>query len=121
MTGGIIMDDDSATSRRNLLLGVGSAGLLAAGIAASIPQRATAQGAEALTTQDISLAQAQAVVEAATAASTDMGVLMDITVVDAGANLKAFARMDGAWLGSIDIAIKGPYRPLLQLPNWSAW
>jgi uncharacterized protein GlcG (DUF336 family) len=106
MTGGIIMDDDSATSRRNLLLGVGSAGLLAAGIAASSPQRATTQGADALTTQDISLAQAQAVVEAAIAASTDMGVLMDIAVVDAGANLKAFARMDGAWLGSIDIAIK---------------
>jgi uncharacterized protein GlcG (DUF336 family) len=31
---------------------------------------------------------------------------MDIAVVDAGGNLKAFARMDGAWLGSIDIAIK---------------
>ena len=31
---------------------------------------------------------------------------MDIAVVDAGANLNAFARMDGAWLGSIDIAIK---------------
>jgi uncharacterized protein GlcG (DUF336 family) len=29
---------------------------------------------------------------------------MDIAVVDAGGNLKAFARMDGAWLGSIDIA-----------------
>ena len=31
---------------------------------------------------------------------------MNIAVVDAGANLKAFARMDGAWLGSIDIAIR---------------
>ena len=31
---------------------------------------------------------------------------MDIAVVDAGANLKAFVRMDGAWLGSIDIAMK---------------
>jgi uncharacterized protein GlcG (DUF336 family) len=31
---------------------------------------------------------------------------MDIAVVDAGANLKAFVRMDDAWLGSIDIAIK---------------
>ncbi len=31
---------------------------------------------------------------------------MDITVVDAGANLKAFIRMDEAWIGSIDIAIK---------------
>jgi uncharacterized protein GlcG (DUF336 family) len=31
---------------------------------------------------------------------------MDIAVVDAGANLKAFIRMDDAFLGSIDIAIK---------------
>ena len=31
---------------------------------------------------------------------------MNIAVVDAGSNLKAFARMDGAWLGSIDISIK---------------
>lgn len=31
---------------------------------------------------------------------------MDIAVVDAGANLKAFMRMDDAWIGSIDIAIK---------------
>ncbi len=29
---------------------------------------------------------------------------MDVAVVDAGGNLKAFVRMDGAWLGSIDIA-----------------
>jgi uncharacterized protein GlcG (DUF336 family) len=31
---------------------------------------------------------------------------MNIAIIDAGGNLKAFARMDGAWLGSIDIAIK---------------
>ena len=36
----------------------------------------------------------------------DMKLNMDIAVVDAGGNLKAFARMDGAWLGSIDISIK---------------
>jgi uncharacterized protein GlcG (DUF336 family) len=30
---------------------------------------------------------------------------MNIAVVDAGTNLQAFARMDGAWLGSIYIAI----------------
>ena len=100
------MNDDSSPSRRDLLLGVGGAGLLAAGLTASSPHPAVAQGADALPTQDLSLAQAQAIVEAAIAASTDMGVLMDIAVVDAGANLKAFARMDGAWLGSIDIAIK---------------
>src|SRR3954451_9016060 len=87
--GGITMNDDSSTSRRDLLLGVGGAGLLAAGLATSSPHAAAAQGAPALTTQDISLAQAQAVVDAAIAASTDMGVLMDIAVVDAGANLKA--------------------------------
>ena len=55
---------------------------------------------------DISLTQAQQAVEAALSKSVKMGVKMDIAVVDAGANLKAFARMDGAWLGSIDIAQK---------------
>jgi hypothetical protein len=34
---------------------------------------------------------------------------VNIAVVDAGNNLTAFARMDGAWLGSIDIAqVTGP-------------
>ena len=31
---------------------------------------------------------------------------MNICVVDGGANQVAFARMDGAWLGSADIALK---------------
>jgi len=55
---------------------------------------------------DISLEQAQVAVAAALKKSAEMGVKMDIAVVDAGANLKAFSRMDGAWLGSIDIAMK---------------
>lgn len=55
---------------------------------------------------DITLTQAQAAVEAATMKATEIGTKMDIAIVDAGANLKAFARMDGAWLGSIDIAMK---------------
>jgi uncharacterized protein GlcG (DUF336 family) len=55
---------------------------------------------------DITLQQAQAAVDAALEKSQQLGVKMDIAVVDAGANLKAFVRMDGAWLGSIDIAIK---------------
>jgi uncharacterized protein GlcG (DUF336 family) len=59
-----------------------------------------------LTTQDLSLEQAQAVLDAAIAAAEEQGTLMDIAVVDAGGNLKAFARMDGAWRGSIDIAMK---------------
>ena len=32
--------------------------------------------------------------------AVETGTKMDIAVVDAGGNLKAFARMDGAWLGS---------------------
>ena len=31
---------------------------------------------------------------------------MNIAIVDVGANLVSFARMDGAWLGSVDISIK---------------
>jgi uncharacterized protein GlcG (DUF336 family) len=57
-----------------------------------------------LTTQDLSLAQSQAVLAASLAAAEEQGTKMDIAVVDAGGHLKAFARMDGAWLGSIDIA-----------------
>jgi len=55
---------------------------------------------------DITLQQAKAIVEAALKKSQELAVKMNIAVVDAGANLKAFARMDDAWLGSIDIAIK---------------
>lgn len=57
-------------------------------------------------TRDISLSQAQAVVQAAIEKAAAIDTKMDIAVVDAGGNLKAFARMDGAWLGSIDIALK---------------
>lgn len=55
---------------------------------------------------DLTLAQAQAVTAAALAKAQQLGVAMNIAVVDAGANLKAFLRMDGAWLGSIDISIR---------------
>jgi uncharacterized protein GlcG (DUF336 family) len=55
---------------------------------------------------DLTLDQARAVLDAAIRRSQDLNVKMDIAIVDAGANLKLFARMDGAWLGSIDIAIK---------------
>ena len=62
--------------------------------------------ADALPVHDISLDQANVAVQAAVAKAKSMHVLMDIAVVDAGGNLKAFARMDDAWLGSIDIAQK---------------
>ena len=62
--------------------------------------------ADSLNTLDISAEQARAIVSAAMAKATAIDTKMDIAVVDAGGNLKAFLRMDGAWLGSIDIAIK---------------
>ena len=54
----------------------------------------------------ITLELAQAAVLAAHQKALAMGVKMNIAVVDAGANLVAFARMDDAWLGSLDISIK---------------
>ena len=53
---------------------------------------------------DITLEAAERIVAAAKAKATEIHTKMDIAVVDAGGNLKAFVRMDGAWLGSIDIA-----------------
>ncbi|RKZ93629.1 MAG: heme-binding protein [Candidatus Parabeggiatoa sp. nov. 1] len=55
---------------------------------------------------DITLEQAQAAIAAAIEKAKALNTKMDICVVDAGSNLKAFMRMDDAWLGSIDIAIK---------------
>lgn len=55
---------------------------------------------------DITLDQAHEVIKAARKKAEEMDVKMDIAVVDAGANLKFFIRMDDAWLGSIDIAMK---------------
>jgi len=54
----------------------------------------------------LTLEQAQAAVNAALRRSKELGTKMNIAIVDVGANLTAFAREDGAWLGSIDIAIK---------------
>ncbi|MBH8571380.1 heme-binding protein [Microvirga sp. STS02] len=54
----------------------------------------------------ISLELAQQAVHAAHQKALDLGLKMNIAVVDAGANLTAFIRMDDAWLGSIDIAIR---------------
>ena len=56
--------------------------------------------------EEVTAEMAQAVVDAASKKAAELNTKMNIAVVDAGLNLKAFLRMDGAWLGSIDIAIK---------------
>ena len=55
---------------------------------------------------NITLQQAEAAIAAAKTKAAEINTKMDICVVDAGANVVAFARMDGAWIGSIDIAFK---------------
>ncbi|HIW46811.1 MAG TPA: heme-binding protein [Candidatus Yaniella excrementigallinarum] len=55
---------------------------------------------------DITLELAQTVVDACMRRAAELDLKMNAAVVDVGANLKAFNRMDGAWLGSIDISIK---------------
>ena len=55
---------------------------------------------------EISQARCDAVLLAAEAKAAKIGVPMNIAILDSGANLKAFLRMDGALIGSIDIALK---------------
>ena len=55
---------------------------------------------------DITQVQAEEAIVAAVKKAVSNKLLMNIAVVDAGGNLKAFVRMDGAFLASIDIAIK---------------
>lgn len=61
---------------------------------------------EPTSTLDINALQARAIIDGAILKALELGTNMDIAVVDVGGNLKAFLRMDGAWLGSIDIAVK---------------
>lgn len=55
---------------------------------------------------NITLEQAEKLISAAKEKAGSLDTKMNIAVVDSGANLVAFARMDGAWLGSLDISIK---------------
>jgi uncharacterized protein GlcG (DUF336 family) len=53
---------------------------------------------------NITLAQAETAIAAAKEKAKQLNTLMNIAVVDSGTNLIAFAHMDEAWLGSIDIS-----------------
>ena len=54
----------------------------------------------------VTIEQAETAIRAAREKAVALGTQMCIAVVDSGGNLKAFHRMDGAWVGSIDIAQK---------------
>jgi len=54
----------------------------------------------------VTIEQAEMAIEAARKCALELNTEMCIAIVDSGANLKAFYRMDDAWVGSIDIAMK---------------
>lgn len=54
----------------------------------------------------VTIQDAQKAIEAARKKAAALDTQMCIAIVDSGATLKAFHRMDDAWTGSIDIAIK---------------
>jgi uncharacterized protein GlcG (DUF336 family) len=53
----------------------------------------------------INLKEARNIIAAAEAKAGEIRQPMNIAVVDAGGNLVSHVRMDGAWIGSIDISI----------------
>lgn len=55
---------------------------------------------------NITLAQAEKIIAVAKEKAVALDTKMNICIVDSGANILAFVRMDGAWLGSADIAMK---------------
>jgi uncharacterized protein GlcG (DUF336 family) len=55
---------------------------------------------------ELTAGTARAVIDAVVARAAEMGVTSNVAVVDSGCHLKAFLRMDGAILGSMDVAIK---------------
>ena len=72
--------------------------------------------------ESVTLSAAQAVVEAARAKADEINVPMNIAVTDGGGHLLAFARMDGAILGSIDIALaKAKTSILFNGPSENLW
>jgi uncharacterized protein GlcG (DUF336 family) len=54
----------------------------------------------------ITSAHAEHLIEVAQSTATSLGIAVSVAVLDASGHLKAFSRMDRAWLGSIDVAIK---------------
>ena len=54
----------------------------------------------------VTLSDARRVIAAAEKKAAEIGQPMNVAIADAGGNLVAHVRMDGAWLGSIDISIK---------------
>jgi uncharacterized protein GlcG (DUF336 family) len=65
---------------------------------------------------------AQSILDGADSKARALGLAVVVAVLDAGAHLKAFRRMDGAVLGSIDVAIrKASTAVLFQANSETVW
>lgn len=70
----------------------------------------------------ITSTKAHAILDAAEAKAAELGVRANIAVLDEGAHLKAFTRMDGAVLGSIDVALaKARTSALFGITSQAVW
>ncbi len=70
----------------------------------------------------VSLDQAEALIKTARAKAAEIGVAASIVVLDEAGHLKAFARMEHAWLGSIDVAMKKARTSVLfQMETQQVW
>jgi uncharacterized protein GlcG (DUF336 family) len=54
----------------------------------------------------ITAEQAERILKASIREARELGISVCIAILDSGGHLKTFHRMDGAWLGVIDVAIK---------------
>ena len=65
---------------------------------------------------------AEGMIAAAAQKAAEMGIAVNIAVLDSGAHLKAFRRMDGAALGAIDLAIrKARTAALFEMDSEQIW
>lgn len=70
----------------------------------------------------VTSSQSQAMIAAGESRAREIGVPVNIAVLDAGAHLKAFIRMDGAVIGSIDVSIsKARTAVLFGIPSEAVW
>ncbi len=70
----------------------------------------------------LTLEQGLAVLQAAAAKADEIGIAASVVVLDAAGHLKAFSRMDGAWLGSIDVAMKKARTSVLfEMDTQNVW
>jgi uncharacterized protein GlcG (DUF336 family) len=71
--------------------------------------------------ETITLEDARRVIGAAEQKASEIGQPMDIAVVDGGGNLKSHVRMDGAFVGSIDIAINKAWTSIAFQTDTKSW